>query len=114
VNQLWGQAVQLYRDGEPWKLVGEEKRAQNETNKRYEVESTITDWLDKYFVFDPAAQNDDQWSLADIIRILLDDHVPLSGSERTQAMELARILSSKGAAKIHTDQGNRWVGFYKR
>jgi predicted P-loop ATPase len=113
VNQLWAQAVHLYRAGEPWKLVGEEKRAQNETNKRYEVESTLTDWLDRYYVFDPNASTD-MYSLADILTTFAVDHISISGSERSQYMELARILTSKGATKIVTRIGNRWTGFYKR
>jgi predicted P-loop ATPase len=113
INQLWAQAVHLYKSGEPWKLVGEEKRAQTETNTRYEVESVLTDWLEKYYIFDPEAITD-QYSLSDILTTLMDDHISLSGSERTQAMELARILNSKGAKKQHTRDGNRWTGFYAR
>lgn len=113
IDQLWAHAVHLYHQGESWKLVGEEKRAQNDTNKRYEVESTLTDWLEKFYVFDSAAQTD-MYSLADILTTFAIDHVSISGSERSQYMELSRILSSKGARKIHTGQGNRWTGFYKR
>lgn len=113
VNQLWAQAVHLYREKEPFRLVGEEKNAQNLVNKGYEVESTLTDWLDKYYVFDPEF-GDEQYSLADIVGTLMRSDVRLSGSERTQAMELARLLTSKGARKIHTRDGKRWTGFYQR
>ena len=110
VNQLWAQAVHLYRDNEPWKLVGEERGAQRDVNKRYEVETVLSDWLDKFFVFDPEA--DDKLSLADILSAMDAEYRP-SGSERSQAMELARVLTSKGAKKIETRIGKRWVGLVK-
>lgn len=113
VNQLWAQAVHLYREKESFKLVGEEKQAQTDVNKGYEVESTLTDWLDKYYTFDPDFGTE-MHSLADIVGTMARDDVRLSGSERSQAMELARILTSKGAKRVKAHGGNRWTGFYKR
>jgi predicted P-loop ATPase len=111
VNQVWAQAVHLYRDNEPWKLVGEERTSQRDINKRYEVETVLSDWLDKFFVFDPEA--DDKYSLADILRVMDSEYRP-SGSERSQAMELARVLTSKGAKKVETRIGKRWIGILQR
>ncbi len=113
INQVWAQAVALYRDNEPFKLVGEERRAQSEANKGYEVESLVTDYLDKYFTFDPDL-SDETYSLGDIALILRDHNIPLHGSERAQYMELARILTLKGARRVHTVRGNQWTGFYVR
>lgn len=110
VNQLWAQAVHLYRNNEPWKLVGEERATQNTINKRYEVETVLSDWLDKFFVFDPDA--DEMFSLADILSAMDAEYRP-SGSERSQAMELARVLTSKGAKKVETRTGKRWIGLFK-
>lgn len=110
VDQVWAQATALYRDNEPWKLVGEERRLQNETNRGYEVETTLSDWLDRYFIFDPD-EVEKLFSLADILSTMDADYRP-SGSERAQAMELARVLTSKGAIKVETRQGKRWTGFY--
>lgn len=111
VNQLWAQAVHLYRANEPWKLVGEERATQNTINKRYEVETVLSDWLDKFFIFDPES-TDTLFSLADILSAMESEYRP-SGSERAQAMELARVLTSKGAQKVETRNGKRWTGFYK-
>lgn len=113
INQVWAQATHLYLNGEPFKLVGEERRAQNDANKGYEVESLVTDYLDKYFTFDPDF-GDEQYTLGDIATILRNHDIKLSGSERAQYMELARILTLKGARKVHTIHGNRWTGFYDR
>lgn len=113
VNQVWAQAVQLYRNGEPFKLVGEESRAQNEANKGHEVKTLTADYIDKYFTFDPDF-GDEQYTLGDIATILRGHDIKLGGTERAQYMELARILTMKGAAKVHTVKGNLWTGFYIR
>lgn len=113
VNQLWAQAVHLYRDKEPFKLVGEEKTAQQDVNKSYEVESLITDYLERFYAFDPDF-GDETYTLADIELAFMRDDIRLHGSERSKFMELARILSSKGAKRVHTREGNRWTGFYRR
>lgn len=110
VNQVWAQAVRLYQDGEPWKLVGEERSTQRDINKRYEVETVLSDWLEKFFVFDPEAE--EKFSLADILSAMDNEYRP-SGSERSQAMELARVLTSKGAKKVETRTGKRWIGLFK-
>jgi putative DNA primase/helicase len=111
VNQVWAQAVALYREGEQHMLVGEETQAQTTANKNYHVETVLDDWLEKYFLFDPAA--DDLISLADIVEALARDDIRLSGSERIQALELAGSLIRHGAKRVHTRLGKRWVGLCK-
>lgn len=111
VNQLWAQAFHLWQEKQSHRLTAEERRIQNEINRRYEVESTLNDWLDRFFIFDPNEDNQ-HFSLADILKEMADDF-RLSGSERSQAMELARVLIGKGAFRVHTREGNRWTGFYK-
>lgn len=110
--QIWAQAKQLYFDNESWQLRGEEAAAQGRVNERYEVETVLTDWIDKHFMFDK--DFDDQYSLADIISAMEIDGFRLSGSERSQAMELARVLTQKRARKIETRVGKRWTGLQKR
>lgn len=112
LDQIWAQAKQLYFDGEPWQLRGEEAAAQGRINERYEVETVLTDWIDKHFAFHP--EFDDRYSLADIITAMEIDGFRVSGSERSQAMELARVLTQKKARKIETREGKRWVGLQKR
>lgn len=108
IGQLWAQAVHLYRTKEKWQLRGEEVEAQRQQNDSYEVASILDDYLDKYFIFDPSY--DDPMSLADIISEFSRNEIRLSGSERAQAMELARILVRRGAKKVRTHGGNRWIG----
>ena len=110
--QIWAQAKALYFDNEPWMLQGEEAAAQRQVNERYEAETVLTDWIEKYFDFD--ASYEEAYSLADIISVMGIDGFRLSGSERAQNMELARVLTRKGARKDHTRNGNRWFGLMKK
>lgn len=110
--QLWAQARDLFRAGKTWHLVGEEKAAQQEQNNRYEVSTVLEDYIEKYFVFDPS--NDQPISMADILSELARRDIQVSGSERSQAMELARILTRRGARKKHTVFGNMWTGLDAR
>lgn len=112
LDQLWSQAKHFYFDGEPWMLRGEEAVAQRKINERYEAETVLTDWLDKYFFFDPSYN--EPYSLADIISAMGIDGGRIGGSERAQAMELSRVLIQKKARKEHTREGNRWYGLMKR
>lgn len=112
VAQLWAQAVHLYRSGERWQLQGEEALAQSRVNEGYEVETVLSDWLDRVFEFN--AEYDDPYSLADIISAMEADGVKLSGSERSQAMELARVLTKAKAQRVHTRHGKRWIGLSKK
>ena len=93
-------------------LQGEEAAAQRQVNERYEAETVLTDWIEKYFDFD--ASYEEAYSLADIISVMGIDGFRLSGSERAQNMELARVLTRKGARKDHTRNGNRWFGLMKK
>lgn len=111
ISQIWAQAKALYFDGESARLQPAEVAAQRAVNERYEAETVLTDWLEKYFDFGP--EYDTPYSLADIIRAMEIDGYRLSGSERQQAMELSRVLIRKKARREHTRDGNRWVGLYK-
>lgn len=54
VNQVWAQAVELYRAGEPWQPLPAELERINEINSTYEVENPVEDLLYKLFLVDPA------------------------------------------------------------
>lgn len=112
IDQIWAQAHQLYLDGETNRLTPEEAAAQREVNARYEAETVLSDWIDKYFEFNP--EYDERYTLADIISAMQIDGMRLTGSERMQAMELSRVLVQRGAKKVHDRVGNRWTGLFKR
>jgi predicted P-loop ATPase len=112
VNQIWAQAVALYREGETWRLLGEEAAFQAKHNERYEVDTVLVDWLHRSFEFDRTY--DEPYSLADIIAVLDTDGFRISGTEKQQAMELSRVLKRLGCTVRHTRAGNRWFGLFKK
>jgi putative DNA primase/helicase len=111
-DQVWAQAMAAYRDGETARLTNEESAIQRQVNESYQVETLLTDWLARAFDFDPTA--DTPYSLAEIVSAMEADGVRLSGSEKSQTMELSRVLIQLRARKEHTRNGNRWFGLRMR
>lgn len=112
VNQVWAQAAALYKDGETGVLTPEESAMRTSVNETYEAQTVLADWLDRSFLFDPTY--DEPLSSADIIAQMNLDGFHMSGSERIQQMELARVLKRKHVQSKHTHDGNRWVGLQRR
>lgn len=107
--QLWAQVYHLYRNLEMQpELAPEEQAMQTAINERYQMESPIDDWLAKYFTI--TGEPDDFLTIGGIIEHLSDCGHRLHGSERAQAMEVARALVALGVQKQHTRLGKRWVG----
>lgn len=110
VDQVWAQAYTLWMNGETNLLTPEEVATRETVNERYEVQSTLDDYLDMFFTI--TGDKDDSLSAGEIIQHLNEKGVRLSGTERAQAMELARVLKRKLAIAepLHTKRGNRWPG----
>lgn len=108
-DQLWAQVYHHYReDGLMPELTPEEKAMQMEINKRYELENPIEDWVQQYFTI--TQDVDDTLTMGDVLEHLALKGHRLHGSERSQAMEVARALSVLGVKKKHTRTGKRWSG----
>ncbi len=54
VNQLWAQAVHLYRMGEAWDLTDEEKAQAEQASKDHELEDPIKHSILQLYQFDPS------------------------------------------------------------
>lgn len=52
VNQVWAQAVALFKAGEQWELTKEEKELSNSINCTYEIDNPIAQYLFRYFEID--------------------------------------------------------------
>lgn len=81
---------------------------QRQVNEGYQVETLLTDWIARAFEFHPTF--DIPYSLAEIVSAMEYDGVKLSGSEKSQTMELARVLVQLKARKSPTRYGKRWLG----
>ncbi len=106
VNQIWAQAVALYRAGEPWRLLPHEASHQAARNQAYDVESTLDGWLPRWF--DLAAGPDALMTASDIVDHLRSKEINLNGNERSQAMELSRVLGRLGVEK---ERRHGWRGY---
>jgi predicted P-loop ATPase len=112
VNQVWAQAVQLYRNGTDWRLSPEEESYQTEQNKRFEVETVLDGWIRKYFNLH--ASPDSRLNASEIVEHLRKKDIRLTGSERSQSMEIARSLKKFGIKREHTRDGNEYIGISPR
>lgn len=107
-DQIWAQAMHLYLNGEQPRLSPEERAAQERVNQTYEIETPLDDWIQRYFTL--TGDPDDTLSIGEIIEYLAEKGIRLSGSERVQLLEVARVLLRKGVVKKHTRNGKRWAG----
>lgn len=114
VNQIWAQIVAAYRRGEPWRLQSNETDVQAATNKLHEIDGMIDDWIERYFIL---CQDDSAMSAAEIADHLRTKYdIRLSGTERAQAMEIARVMAKfKIPRRQRKGRGVReYIGVYPK
>jgi hypothetical protein len=112
VNQVWAQAVALYRSGESWRLQPEESASQRETNKNYETSSLLDDWIERWFDFGLGDEN--YMSAAEIADHLKDKGVELHGTPRAIAMELSAVLGRLGVERGRGRHRREYAGIWPR
>ena len=59
VQQVWAQALALYRNGETWNLLADEVQMADEINTKYEYAEPLDAWLRELFTVDP--ERKDWW-----------------------------------------------------
>lgn len=106
IDQIWAQAVALYRSGESWRLLPEEFAQQNETNKEYEKRSLTDDWVLEWFDLGPEAEGS-YMSASQIVDHLGKKGKVFSGSPTAQNMEISAVMARLGVKRIR--KGNSRV-----
>lgn len=92
VNNLWAQAVALYRKGEPWRLTKEEQEKQREINARYEMDSILSlHFFDHFQVID----DPERYTTATEIISELEAQ-GLKGNQQANYNELGRLMKRLG------------------
>ena len=116
IGQLWAQTYALWKAGEPWQLLEDEKKIATAINAKYEIYDPIEGHIEKYYDIDPAR---DDWFVptSDIIDVL-KDHGHISGSSYTANTRIAAVLSAKGCSsdKKRLPNGKRprgWFGVFR-
>jgi hypothetical protein len=56
INQVWAQAVALYKKGEPWAIEGDERVLIDQANEKYETENPVIDMIVKSFELVPGEE----------------------------------------------------------
>jgi hypothetical protein len=112
VNQLWGQAVALYRAGEPWRLSAEECDVRDDTNEEHKVGSLLDGWIETWF--DLTDDPRDAMKASGIASHLMSKDIRLHGSETAQAMAIAKALQRLGANKGEGRMRYWYVGIRPR
>ena len=87
-EQLWAQAIHLYRVGEPHQLTSKEAKKRDLTNACYEMDSIVAEFLIQSFVF--TGSDDDFMPTAEIITTLTD--AGLRGNQRANMNEVSRLM----------------------
>lgn len=101
-EQLWAQAMALYKKGEQWRLTAEEERQQKENNLIYQMESVISIYFNKHYKFDPDSKHYE--TIADIIDTLRESG--MRSNDRAIMNELARLMNQVGAKRIRPRVGS--------
>lgn len=110
VNQLWAQAVGLYRQGVSADLTPEERAFQREGNEVYEVESPVAGWLVKYFEIDPQ-HNDWLITTSEIVSVV--ESMGYKAHSMQTAKEVGDELRRRGLESIRLRVGSQQVRGYR-
>lgn len=95
ISGLWAEAYWLYRQGEPWRLLPEEKAQQRVINARYRVDLPVMEMLVTHYDIDPAGGD---WIAAmEIISNL--ETKGLKGNQKANLMELSAAMRELGVRR---------------
>lgn len=105
INQIWAQAVALYKAGETWQIEGEERALVDQANDKYETENPVIDLINKRYDID-VTRTDWFTSTLDLVEMLHSNgwgsHSPVG-----EAMILASACKSIGLQKAFIGDSNK-------
>lgn len=110
--QVWAEAVNLYKQGEPWRLTTEEAKAQEALNQGYLTENPVEELVKRLYRLHPGRQ--DYWQFtSDIIERLRENG---AGNNPNQiAKDLGVFLAANGhesSTRRLPNSGSRARGWY--
>jgi predicted P-loop ATPase len=100
-NQLWAQAVALYKAGEPWQLTPEEAAKQREIQAEYEGQSVIASFMWDYYEIDRGSE---LYTLqTEVVQTMQNCGIKMNDGVLA---EINRVVTAAGAKKIRPRVGN--------
>jgi hypothetical protein len=111
-NQLWAQAVALYRAGESGRLQPGEALVRDRQNRQFDVADLLDGWIAKYFDLD--ADPSETMTPADIADHLARHEIRLSGNTLAQAQAIGRAMRRRNVLWRPTRAGRRYYGIAPR
>jgi hypothetical protein len=108
VNQVWAQAVALYRSGESYMLDRADQERINEVNSAYEVDDPIAYSIIKAFNVDPS-QAEAYTPSAVIIKTLRTSGDLVGGTDHAAAQRITAVLSKLGCAQIRVRENGQQI-----
>lgn len=110
VNQVWGEAVTAYNQGETWMPTAEERELSEANNEIYMLPNPLEGYLEKYFSIEP--EDGLSWTSTGDIVAHLFEHGYRAQNSRGLAMEVASTLSRIGCKKYRKVTGNGFLWGY--
>lgn len=109
IDQVWAEALYLYRIGASWRLNEFESEMQHELNKNYEVGDMLEGWLERYFWFDETDVVG--MTSADIVDHLRSKDVPINGDKGWET-RIGSVLRKRGIVKKQVQTSGQRVRRY--
>jgi len=115
INQVWAQAVDLFKTGETWELDPETEAKMVEINSRYDLDDPIQFDIIKTFNVDPK-EHVKYTSTAEIIFRLRQDGKVVGGSDQQVAQRIANVLTRCGCERdnirVNKQKTRVWRGVW--
>ena len=104
VNDIWGQAFELYLQGEPWMLTIDEARRRDEINAAYQQEEPFETMIAAKFEIDSSKADEPEWAMTtpDILWYL-----DVDSTRRDFTMRTSAALKGEGLEKDKNKQAGK-------
>ena len=99
-DELWAAALAAYERGDQWWLTKEEEFISENINKQFASDDSWTEVIANYIEYLEAV------SVRDILECALK--INIGDQEKSKQMRVAKILSTLGWEKFHTEHGKKW------
>lgn len=112
IDQVWGQAVAMYRNGNNWRLEASEKEHQATINQTYEIDDPYVAMLQKHFTIDPTDRIN--WIASFTIMTILQELEGIKADVKRLSMEISKALKKLKVTKERKNAVNGYYGLVPR